>query len=61
MEQLINKTEEQATEEILSAIILIGGGDVTTEQRMVRAALIEVYERREGSAEAETLMDAIGM
>lgn len=40
----------------------IGGGiDVTEEERIVRAALIEVYEEKTSEQAAEALMDEIDL
>jgi hypothetical protein len=61
MEQLIQKAREQSTDEILYALTLIGGGEVSKPVQMARAALIEVYVEREGREAGETLMDAMEM
>jgi hypothetical protein len=61
MEKLIAKTRTMTTDQILEAITIIGGGHLTTEISMVRAALIEVYGEREGDDAADALMDMLGM
>ena len=61
MEQLIQKAREQSTDEILYALTLIGGGEVSKPVQMARAALIEVYAEREGQEAANVLMDAMEM
>lgn len=61
MEKLIAAVQTQTTDEILAAILVIGGGQVATEPRMVRAALLEVYGQREGVDKADKLMDSLGM
>lgn len=49
------------TDEIRSGIAAIGGGDVDTDNRMVRAFLIEEIITREGAAAGDTLMDSLGL
>ena len=61
MEKLITAVQAKTTDEILAAILVIGGGQVATEARMVRAALLEVYGQREGVDKANELMDSLGM
>lgn len=61
MEQLKEKVRTQTTETILDCIMQMGGGHVTTEERMVRAALIQVYEERTSPEEADALMDVLGL
>ena len=61
MEKLITKTRAMTTDQILEAVNIIGGGDVSKDARMVRAALIEVYQEREGEDAADALMDFIGL
>lgn len=61
MEQLISKASTYSDEAVLEMLTAIGGGDVTVEERMVRAALIEVYSQRHGAEMADALMDLLGM
>ena len=61
IEILKEKAREQTTEMILECIRTIGGGFVSVEERMVRAALIDVYAERTSNADADTLMDEIGL
>jgi hypothetical protein len=61
MEKLIAKTRTMTTDQILEAVTIIGGGNVSTEELMVRAALIEVYGERKGDDAADALMDMLGM
>lgn len=61
MDKLIAKVSEYSTALILESVIVIGGGQVTIEATMVRAALIEVYKQREGEDAADKLMDDLGM
>jgi hypothetical protein len=62
MQQLIARAQMQTTDEVLAAIMLLGGADdLPKAERMTRAALIEVYGQREGQDAADTLMDALGM
>jgi hypothetical protein len=49
------------TEQLLEGLALIGGGQVSAEKRMVRAAMIEVFMEREGEEAADDLMDSLGM
>lgn len=61
MEQLIAKARTQSTETILECLMVIGGGIVDVDERMVRAALIEVYKERTSEEDADALMDALGL
>ena len=61
MNKLITKARTMTTDQILEAVNMIGGGQVSAEVRRVRAALIEVYEEREGEDAADALMDLIGL
>jgi hypothetical protein len=61
MEKIKSAIRTQTTDMILECVTKIGGGQVSTEQAMVRAALIDIYIEREGEAAGETLMDLLGM
>ena len=61
MQAILNQIRTYTTDMIVEAVEAIGGGNVDTETRMVRAALIEVYGEREGFDAADSLMDKIGM
>lgn len=61
MEKLKEMVRLKSTQEIFDATVLIGGGHVAQDVRMVRAALIDVYAEREGLAAADTLMDLIDL
>ena len=61
MEKLITKTRTYSTSQILDAVKLIGGGSVSAELTLVRAALIEVFKERNGDDAADALMDDLGM
>lgn len=60
-EKLVTKVAGMSTDQILEAVTLIGGGDVSPEQRVVRTHLLSEYERRAGGDAVDALMDAIGM
>jgi hypothetical protein len=49
------------TDQILAALAEIGGGQVETEARMVRAFMIEELINREGVEAGEALMDSMGL
>lgn len=49
------------TEQIREAVAAIGGGHVDTENRMVRAYLIEELITREGVKAGDKLMDELGL
>lgn len=49
------------TEQIERAIRAIGGGNVPADNRLVRAALIEMILDRDGESAADDLMDDLGM
>lgn len=59
MEKLIAAIESKTTKQILECVRMVGGA--TQEQRMVRAALIEVYGKRCGDEAADALMDELGL
>lgn len=61
MAKLIEAVQKYSTELILESVKVIGGGQVSEELRMARAALIEVYMQREGEEAADSLMDELGM
>ena len=64
MDKIIARINKMDTDMILICAQKIGGGDYTKlgkEERMVRAALIDVYEKREGEDAADALMDLLGM
>ncbi len=50
-----------STDQILEAVVVIGGGQVEVEQRMVRALLIDEFIRREGVEAGDVLMDKVGL
>jgi hypothetical protein len=49
------------TQTLIDAIKVIGGGRVSVELRMARAAMIEALIIREGEELADALMDQLGM
>ncbi len=56
------KIRTQDTETILACILAMGGGALSTsEERLVRAALIDVYIERTSEEDGDALMDALGM
>jgi hypothetical protein len=61
MEQLKQTIRTKDTQTIFECVVAIGGGEVDTATRMTRVALIDVYTERTSQAEAELLMDAIGL
>lgn len=62
MEKLISKASEMTNEQLTEAISIIAAKPaLTTELRMVRAALIEVYIQRTSAEAGDKLMDALGM
>lgn len=61
MEQLIAKVRTQPTEMILDCLLIIGGGHVSVDERMARAALIQVYIERTSDEDGDALMDALGL
>ena len=62
MDKIINKVRTMTTAQILEGVKIIGGAfTVTTEQRMVRAALLEVYQERMGEDAIDSLMVELGM
>ncbi|MEA3641283.1 MAG: hypothetical protein VBE63_15265 [Lamprobacter sp.] len=61
MEQLREKIRAMTTSQIQESVNAIGGGKASTEETMVRAALIDVYEERKGEKAADALMQSLGM
>jgi len=61
MEKLIEKVRTQTTEMILECLTIIGGGHVSVDERMARAALIQVYIERTSEEEGDALMDMLGL
>jgi hypothetical protein len=61
IEALRARARAQSTETLVECVKVIGGGMVDINTRMVRAALIDVYEERAGEAAADALMDEIGL
>jgi hypothetical protein len=59
MAKLIECARKQNTEMLVDCVKLIGGE--TPEQRMSRAAMIEVIIEREGNEYADDLMNSIGL
>jgi hypothetical protein len=49
------------TDQILAALKEIGGGQVETDARMVRAFMIEELITREGQDYGDNLMDEMGL
>jgi hypothetical protein len=50
-----------STEQIISGVKAIGGAHVDTDQRMVRAYMIEELIKREGVEAGDALMDEVGL
>lgn len=60
-EQLVAGIAALTTDQIRNAVAAIGGGHVDTENRMVRAYLIEELIAREGVEAGDAIMDSLGM
>jgi hypothetical protein len=58
---LTARIADMTTEQIREAVSVIGGGHVDTENRMVRAYLIEELISREGVEAGDKLMDELGL
>ena len=61
MEKLIAKARSLSTDLIRTSVEMMGGGQLPTEETMVRAALIEVFIEREGLEAGESLMEKVGL
>jgi hypothetical protein len=59
--EIKNRIRNQSTEMILECITMIGGGNVATEERMVRACLLDIYQEREGEEAIDALLETLGM
>lgn len=51
----------QSTKTIVQCIYEIGGGNITEDQRLVRACLLDVYEEREGEDALDLILDDLGL
>jgi hypothetical protein len=60
-EQLTAGIAALSTDQIYESVRAIGGGQVETETRMVRAYLIEELITRQGEAAGDALMDEVGL
>lgn len=58
--QMTAKIAAMSTEQILEAVMLIGASN-DLNQTVVRVNLLNEYERREGGAAVDALMDAVGL
>lgn len=58
---LTARIADMTTDQIREAVAVIGGGHVDTENRMVRAYLIEELIAREGVEVGDKLMDELGL
>lgn len=61
MEMLVTKAMELTPAQLVASVKLLGGAHLPTDQRMVRAALIEAYARKTSPEQADSLMDEIGL
>lgn len=61
MEKIMEKVRKYATADIYATVLKINKPVMTEDERMVRAALIEVYAERSGVEAADKLMDRLGM
>jgi diaminopimelate decarboxylase len=55
------EVRKQTTEMIKMSVIQMGGGHMDEYERLVRAALIDVYFERTSEAEGDKLMEFIGL
>jgi hypothetical protein len=58
---IISIASAGSTEQIEEAIVQLGGGDLDKNEQITRAALIEVFAKRNGAEAADALMDRIGL
>ena len=61
MENIKNKIREMTTQQIFECVVIIGGGQVDEEHRLVRACLLDIYQEREGEGAVDALLEVIGM
>lgn len=61
IETIKTRIRTQSTDTILSCVMNIGGGQVSTEERIVRACLLDVYQEREGEEAIDALLDVLEM
>ena len=60
IEALMDKARTQDTQTIFECVVQLATVNDSTE-RMVRAALIQVYQERTSPEQADALMDLIGL
>ena len=58
---LKNQIRAEETQTLVDALMLIGGGYVSEDQRMVRACLLDIYQERNGEEATLELSDQIGL
>jgi hypothetical protein len=61
MDKLTTRIEKMTNGQIVSTAKMIGGGRVSQELNMVRAALFAAYRDRNGDDAADALLDSMGM
>ena len=61
MEKLTAKAREMNNDQINEALAMIGGGFVSVDARMARAAILEVYCERFGETALDAKMEEMGM
>lgn len=62
IDQIMAASRHLSTTQIVDCVLEIGAGVTNTpEERMVRAALVDLYQEREGEEAADRLMDEIGL
>lgn len=50
-----------SADQLLQGVTLIGGGQVSQDQRLVRALMLDEYESRNGGEALDALMITLGM
>jgi len=61
MAKLIAKAMEMTPEQMIEAVMLLGGGELPRDKYLVRCAILTAYENKTSGEEVDALMDALGM
>ena len=61
LERMRSRVSALSGDQVLQGVILIGGGLVSQDQRMVRALLLDEYEKRNGEEALDALLVTLGM
>ena len=61
MEKMKKAARQRKTSTLKDAVMMIGGGNVSTELRMSRAVMLDVICEREGEEACDAILNVLGM